>query len=77
MCGFSDKRLTQELLPDTMTTILPMGKSEVVFNVNIAAASTRQTQYFTSFGWRYFFSVGFFYRGKQHSGFAKEFLPVS
>lgn len=36
-----------------------------------------QNQYFTSFGWRYFFSVGFFYWGKQNSGFAKEFLPVS
>jgi hypothetical protein len=60
-----------------MTTIIPVAKSEVVSKVNVATASTRQAQYFTSFGWRYFFSVGFFYRGKQHSGFAKEFLPVS
>jgi len=60
-----------------MTTIVPIGKREVAFIVKIALASTRQTQYFTSFGWRYFFSVGFFYRGKKNMGFAKEFLPVS
>ena len=45
--------------------------------MKIALASTRQTQYFTSFGWRYFFSVGFFYWGKQNMGFAEESLPVS
>jgi hypothetical protein len=63
-------------LPDTIATILPTGKSEVAFIVEIALASTRLTQYFTSFGWRYFFSVGFFYWGKQHMSFTEESLPV-
>jgi hypothetical protein len=60
-----------------MATINPTGKSEGTSIVKTALATTRQTQYFTSFGWRYFFSVGFFYWGKQNTGFAKEFLPVS
>ena len=42
-----------------------------------STAMTRQNQYFTSFSWRYFFSVGFFYWGKKNKGFAKEFMPVS
>ena len=41
------------------------------------AITVLQTQYFTSFGWRYFFSVGFFTWGKKNSGFAKEYLPMS
>jgi hypothetical protein len=40
-------------------------------------AMTRQNQSFTFFGWRYFFSVGFFYWGKKNKEFAKEFVPVS
>ena len=40
-------------------------------------AMTLHNQYFTSFGWRWFFSVGFFYWGKMHRGVAGEHLPMS
>jgi len=40
-------------------------------------ARTLQNRSFTFFGWRYFFSVGFFYWGKKNMGYAKEYLPVS
>jgi len=38
---------------------------------------TLQNQSFIFFGWRYFFSVGFFIWDKKNMGFAKEYLPVS
>lgn len=41
----------------------------------ITAANTRQTEYFTSLGWRCFFSVGFFYWDEVNTEVAKEHLP--
>ena len=41
-------------------------------------AMTLHNQYFTSFGWRWFFSVGFFYYwGKVDRAVAGEHLPMS
>ena len=68
--------LTLALSADTITAIISLGIVRISTMHN-STAMTRQNQYFISFSWRYFFSVGFFYWGKKNKGFAEEFMPVS